>query len=91
MKLLLTLGFILITFASQSIWVTFSPVLSNVAEELGVQTALVGYLAVLYPLFFLILTIPSGILLDRNFRFWLTFGSVATFLGGTLRLLMPYS
>lgn len=91
MKLFLTIGFILITFASQSIWVTFSPVLTNVAEELGVQTALVGYLAVLYPLFFLILTIPSGILLDRNFRFWLSFGSVMTFLGGTLRLLMPYS
>ncbi|MFN3384537.1 MAG: MFS transporter [Archaeoglobaceae archaeon] len=91
MKLLLTLGFMLITFASQSIWVTFSPVLTNVAEDLGVQTSLVGYLAVLYPLLFLILTIPSGILLDRNFRLWLTFGSVATFLGGTLRILMPYS
>lgn len=85
---LITIGFILITFASQSIWVTFSPVVTNVAEELGVQKELVGYLAVLYPLFFLILTVPSGILLDRRFRFWLSFGAFMTFIGGFGRLLM---
>jgi major facilitator 4 family protein len=85
---LITVGFILITFASQSIWVTFSPVVTNVAEELGVQKELVGYLAVLYPLFFLILTVPSGILLDRRFRFWLSFGAFMTFIGGFGRLLM---
>lgn len=91
MKHILILGFILITFASQSIWVTFSPVVTNVAEELKVSKELVGYLAVLYPLFFLILTIPSGILLDRNFRFWLTFGALMTFLGGFGRIFMPHS
>lgn len=91
MKHTLILGFILITFASQSIWVTFSPVVTNVAEELKVSKELVGYLAVLYPLFFLILTIPSGILLDKNFRFWLAFGAFMTFLGGFGRIFIPYS
>ena len=88
---LLTLGFILITFASQSIWVTFSPVVTHVAGELNVSKELVGYLAVLYPLFFLILTLPSGLLLDRNFRFWLSFGAFMTFLGGFGRIFMPHS
>ncbi|MEM2802254.1 MAG: MFS transporter [Archaeoglobaceae archaeon] len=91
MKNLLILGFILITFASQSIWVTFSPAVTNVAEDLKVSKELVGYLAVLYPVFFLILTIPCGILLDKNFRFWLTFGAFMTFLGGFGRIFIPYS
>jgi len=80
------LGFILITFASQSIWVTFSPVVTNVAKELGVPSEFIGYLAVLYPLFFLLLTVPSGILLDRKFRFWISFGAFMTFLGGFGRI-----
>lgn len=49
MSHILALGLILITFASQAIWVTFSPVVTNVAEELNVSKELVGYLAVLYP------------------------------------------
>ncbi|MCS7140419.1 MAG: MFS transporter [Candidatus Nezhaarchaeota archaeon] len=89
--LILLIGYVMITFASQSIWVTFSPVVTNVALELQVSKELVGYLAVLYPLFFLILTIPSGLLLDRNFRLWLTFGAFTTFLGGFNRLFMPHS
>ena len=91
MRHLLALGFALITFSSQAIWVTFSPVVSYVAKELGVSNEYVGYLAVLYPLLFLVLTVPSGILLDKNFKLWLTFGATATFLGGFGRLGMPYN
>ncbi|MBE8539694.1 MFS transporter [Geoglobus acetivorans] len=86
-KTLLLTGLVLITFASQAIWVTFSPVTTLVAQNLGVPAEYVGYLAVTYPLFFLILTVPSGILLDRNFRLWLLFGTVMTFIGGAGRLL----
>jgi len=85
------IGFILITFASQAIWVTFSPVVTNLAKELNVAESYVGYLAVLYPLFFLVLTIPSGILLDRNFKTWLIFGALTTAIGGIGRILMPNS
>ncbi len=87
LKHLILAGFILITFASQAIWVTFSPAVTLIADELHVSPELVGYLAVTYPLFFLILTIPSGVLLDRNFRFWLFFGALMTFLGGIGRLI----
>ncbi|WP_048094466.1 MFS transporter [Geoglobus ahangari] len=80
-------GFILTVFASQAIWVTFSPVVTHVAEELGTSVEFVGYLAVTYPLFFLLLTMPSGILLDRNFKLWLIFGAALTFLAGAGRLL----
>jgi len=86
LKKLLLLSFIVMVFSSQAIWVTFSPVVTYVSKDLGVSVNLVGYLAVTYPLFFLILTLPSGNFLDRNFRFWFTFGMVLTFLAGVLRI-----
>lgn len=79
MRALLTAGFILIVFASQAVWVTFSPVLTLVSEEINVSVELLGLLAVTYPIFFLILTIPSGLLLDRDFKKWFLFGSITTF------------
>ncbi len=86
-KAFLTLGLLLIVFASQAVWVTFSPVVTYVAEDLGVSVELVGFLAITYPIFFLLLTIPSGVLLDRNFRLWLTFGVVTTFFAAVGRIL----
>jgi major facilitator 4 family protein len=86
LKKLLLLSFIVMVFSSQAIWVTFSPVVTYVSEDLGVPVSFVGYLAVTYPLFFLILTLPSGNFLDRNFRFWFAFGMVLTFLAGVLRI-----
>lgn len=87
MRVLLTLGFILMVFASQAVWVTFSPTLTFVAEQIGVSVELLGLLAVTYPIFFLILTIPSGLLLDKNFKKWFLFGSITTFFAATGRFL----
>ena len=87
MKALLTAGFILIVFASQAVWVMFSPVLTLVSEEINVSVELLGLLAVTYPIFFLLLTIPSGLLLDRDFKRWFLFGSVMTFFAAAGRFL----
>lgn len=76
-------------FASQAIWVTFSPASSLVARELGVSKEAIGMLAVTYPALFLALTIPSGLLLDRSFGRWLAFGVATTGLAGVLRLALP--
>ena len=86
MRTVLTIGFLLIVFASQAVWVTFSPIVTYAAEDFGVSVELVGLLAVTYPIFFLILTIPSGLLLDRNFKRWFLFGSVTTFFAAFGRL-----
>ncbi|WP_230972447.1 MFS transporter [Archaeoglobus neptunius] len=87
MRGLLTLGFIFIVFASQAVWVTFSPVLTLASQDLNVSVELLGLLAVTYPVFFLILTIPSGLLLDRDFKKWFLFGSLMTFFAASGRLL----
>ncbi|WP_333638887.1 MFS transporter [Pyrobaculum aerophilum] len=91
MKTLALIGYVIITFSSQSIWVTFSPISTYVSKELGVEVSLIGYLAVLYPTLFLILAIPSGLLLDRDLKTWLTFGAITTALGGILRTVAPTS
>lgn len=91
MKKLMLAGVAITIFASQAIWVTFSPASSLVAGELEVSKAAVGALAIVFPALFLILTIPSGLLLDRSFKKWLTFGVAITGLGGVLRLAYPYS
>jgi hypothetical protein len=85
-KLALLLGFALVVFASQDIWVGFSPIVTSASSVLGVSVTLVGFLAITYPIFFLILTVPSGILLDKNFKLWLSVGAVLTFCGGIGRL-----
>jgi major facilitator 4 family protein len=85
-RLALMLGLALAVFANQNIWVTFSPVVTNASSILGVSVTLVGFLAITYPIFFLLLTVPSGILLDKNFKLWLGLGAALTFVGGVGRL-----
>ena len=53
MKTLLTIGFILITFASATFWVTFSPVLTQTSQEINVPVEMLGFLAITYPHFLL--------------------------------------
>jgi hypothetical protein len=53
MRALLTIGFILIVFASQAVWVTFSPVLTQASQEINVSVEMLGLLAITYPIFFL--------------------------------------
>ncbi|MEB3780397.1 MAG: MFS transporter [Desulfurococcales archaeon] len=84
-------GFMLATFSSQAIWVTFSPVSTNVSEYLGVSKERIGLLALVYPILFLALTLPSGILLDRRFKASFLTGITLTGLGGVLRLANPSS
>ncbi|MEM3907914.1 MAG: MFS transporter [Nitrososphaerota archaeon] len=88
-RFLTLVGLVLIVFVSQDVWVTYSPILTNVAQITGVSEGSIGLLAIIYPIFFLILTIPVGILLDRNFKLWLTVGAVLTFASGALKIFSP--
>ena len=90
-RFLTLIGLILIVFVSQDIWVTYSPILTNVAHITGVSDGSIGLLAIIYPIFFLILTIPVGILLDKNFKLWLAVGSVLTFASGAFRIFAPHT
>jgi predicted MFS family arabinose efflux permease len=72
--------------ATQIVWLTYAPVTTSAAERFGVSENAVGWLANLFPLFYVLLAIPAGVLLDRSFRAGVVAGAVLTAAGALLRL-----
>jgi predicted MFS family arabinose efflux permease len=72
--------------ATQIVWLTYAPVTTTAAERFGVSENAVGWLANLFPLFYVLLAIPAGVLLDRWFRGAVVAGAVLTAVGALLRV-----
>lgn len=79
-------GFSLLVAATQLLWLSFAPVTTETARALGVSEGLVGDLAVVNPLLFVLLALPAGRLVDRGFHRTLALGALATAGGALLRL-----
>ena len=79
-------AFAVVGAATQLVWLTYAPVTTAAAEHFGVSENAVGWLANLFPLFYVLLAIPAGVLLDRWFRGAVVAGSVLTAGGALLRL-----
>ena len=67
---------------TQMLWLTFAPITTDVARDFDVSKTAVGLLALVFPLFYVLLAIPAGIALDRWFRGSLAAGAVLTALAG---------
>ncbi|MGW6727510.1 MFS transporter [Nocardia sp. NPDC055029] len=80
-------AFALVGAATQLVWLTYAPVTTVAAEHFGVSESAVGWLANMFPLLYVVLAVPAGILLDRWFRPALIAGAVLTAFGAGLRLL----
>ncbi|MGW6424717.1 MFS transporter [Nocardia sp. NPDC055053] len=80
-------AFALVGAATQLVWLTYAPVTTVAAEHFGVSESAVGWLANMFPLLYVVLAVPSGILLDRWFRPALIAGAALTAFGAGLRLL----
>jgi len=78
--------FALLGATTQVLWVTFAPVTDAAAAFYGVSDTAVGWLANVFPLLYVLLAIPAGVVLDRWFRGGLGLGAVLTALGALLRL-----
>lgn len=76
----------LLAAATQLLWVTYAPITDDAAKHFGVSKTTIGWLAQVFPLFYVLLAIPAGVLLDRYFRGGLLLGAALTALGGLLRL-----
>ncbi len=72
--------------ATQTLWLTYAVITTETATHYGVSVAAVGWLANIFPLFYVLLAIPAGILLDRWFRPALAAGGGLVALGGLVRL-----
>jgi len=76
----------LVSSANQMLWLTFAPITTVAARHYGVSVSAMGWMANVFPLLYVLLALPAGILLDRSFRGWLGFGALLTAAGALLRL-----
>lgn len=79
-------AFALLGTVTQVLWVTFAPVTDAAADHYGVSVGAIGWLANVFPLLYVLLAIPAGVVLDRWFRAGLGAGAVLVALGGLLRI-----
>ena len=75
-----------VSSANQMLWLTFAPITTVAAHHYGVAVSSMGWMANVFPLIYVILALPAGMLLDRWFRGWLAIGALLTAGGGLLRV-----
>ncbi|MGH2904222.1 MAG: MFS transporter [Solirubrobacteraceae bacterium] len=76
----------LLCAATQVLWLSYAAITTETARRYGVSVGAVGWLAEIFPLLYVVLAIPAGILLDRWFRPVLAAGGGLVALGGVVRL-----
>jgi predicted MFS family arabinose efflux permease len=79
-------AFAVVGAATQLVWLNFAGVTTVAAERYDVSENAIGWLAQVFPLLYVVLAIPAGLILDRWFRSGLIAGAVLTALGALLRL-----
>lgn len=84
-------AFTALVATTQVVWLTYAPVTSSVHGDLGVSDGAVGDLAVLFPIVYVLVSLPAGRWLDRALRPALATGALLTATGAVIRLLEPRS
>lgn len=79
-------AFALLVAVNQMLWLTFAPVTTDTAEWLGVSEGSVGLLAEVFPLIYVLLAVPAGLLLDRWLHEVLVAAALLNAAGAVLRL-----
>jgi predicted MFS family arabinose efflux permease len=80
-------AFALVGAATQLLWLSFAGVTTVAAEHYHVSETAIGWLAQVFPLLYVVLAIPAGLILDRWFRAGLAAGAVLTAVGAAVRLI----
>jgi len=84
-------GYGLLAASTQLLWLTYAPITTQAHRVMGVSVGAVGDLAVIFPLMYVVLALPSGRWLDTRFERALSTGAILTAGGGLLRLVGPES
>ena len=71
---------------TQMLWLTFAAITTDSAHHYHVSVTAIGWLSEIFPLLYVGLAIPAGILLDRHFRAVLAAGGLLVAAGGLVRL-----
>jgi predicted MFS family arabinose efflux permease len=81
----------LLAACTQLLWLTFAPIETGAARALHSDVGLVGDLAAVFPLVYIVLALPTGRWLDRRFGPALGAGALLTAGGAVLRAAFPTS
>jgi predicted MFS family arabinose efflux permease len=71
--------------ASQLVWLNYAPATTAAAAHFGVSETAIGWLATVLPLWYVLLAIPAGMVLDRWFKAGIAIGALLTAAGAVLR------
>src|SRR5215471_17346928 len=71
-------GFGLLAASTQLLWLTYAPITTQAHRVMGVSAGAVGDLAVIFPLMYVVLALPSGRWLDTRFERALSAGAILT-------------
>jgi predicted MFS family arabinose efflux permease len=80
-------AFAFVGAATQLLWLNFAGVTTVAAQHYGVSETAIGWLAQVFPLLYVVLAIPAGLVLDRWFRAGLAAGAALTAIGAAVRLI----
>jgi predicted MFS family arabinose efflux permease len=84
-------AYCLLAACTQLLWLTFAPVDTLAARAMGVDVGLIGDLAGIFPLIYVVLALPTGRWLDGRYAQALGVGALLTGAGAVLRLGAPTS
>lgn len=79
-------AYALVAAANQMLWLTFAPVTTDSALYFGVSEGAIGTLSEIFPLLFVLLAIPAGLMLDRWLRPVLLIAAGLSATGAMVRL-----
>lgn len=81
----------LLAACTQLLWLSFAAVDTRAAAAMHTDVGAIGDLAIIFPLIYVVLALPTGRWLDARFGQALGVGAVLTGVGGVIRLLAPSS
>lgn len=82
--------YMLAGIVSQLLWITYSPILAQASNAYGVSQSDIGLLSAVYPLVYVVVSIPAGYLIDSaGFRKAVLLGTSLLALSGLLRAFSP--
>lgn len=84
-------GYGLLAASTQLLWLSYAPITTEAHHAMGVSVSVVGDLALIFPVLYVLLALPCGRWLDISFERALAAGAILTGAGGLLRLISPDS
>lgn len=81
------ISYMFVAALTQMLWLNFAPIASLVEKQFHISEMSVGYLTMIFPLLYVPISIPAGLLIDRKgFRFAVTIGAIFTAFFAVFRL-----